>query len=425
MSAEQVRPGYQLTEVGVIPEDWKVKPLGKIGIFSKGQGIKRDDVLDEGLPCIRYGEIYTTYDHYVYEPLTRISADTAKRSRPIQFGDILFTGSGETADEIGKCVAYLGNDIAYAGGDIIILTPTGCDPMFLGYMLNFSTVSQQKSNLGQGDIIVHIATRNLAKVLVPLPPLAEQRAIAAALGDVDALLAGLERLIAKRRAVKQAAMDALLSGRVRLPGFGQGAGRRQSEVGVIPEDWEVKKIGDVLQLQYGKSQKGITTDDGLYPTLATSGQVGRTNSFLYDKPSIIIGRKGTIDAPQYVECPFWPIDTTFYCVLSENIFPKFLYYLLSTVPWQSYNEASGVPSLNADTVHAIKIALPSLPEQRAIAAVLSDMDAAIAALERQRDKVQALKQGMMAELLTGRVRLVESPPARYNDDRSTGEEKRL
>jgi len=88
MSTEQVRPGYKLTEVGVIPEDWEVRPLGKIGTLSKGQGIKREDVSDEGLPCIRYGEIYTTYDHHVYEPVTRIPADTASRSRPIQLGAV-------------------------------------------------------------------------------------------------------------------------------------------------------------------------------------------------------------------------------------------------------------------------------------------------------------------------------------------------
>lgn len=216
MSAEQVRPEYKLTEVGVIPEDWEVRPLVELGTFSKGQGIKREDVSDEGLPCIRYGEIYTTYEHYVYEPVTRIPIDTARRSRPIQFGDILFTGSGETADEIGKCVAYLGNDIAYAGGDIIILTPTGCDPKFLGYMLNFNTVSQQKSTLGQGDIIVHIATRNLAKVLVPLPSLPEQHAIATVLSDIDATIAALERQRDKVQALKQGMMAELLTGRVRL-----------------------------------------------------------------------------------------------------------------------------------------------------------------------------------------------------------------
>jgi len=228
---------------------------------------------------------------------------------------------------------------------------------------------------------------------IPLPPLPEQRAIAEALSDVDAYLSALERLVAKKRAVKQGTMQALLTGRVRLPGF--------------TGEWQVKRLGDVLQLQYGKSQKGVAVDGGSYPILATGGEIGRTDRYLYDKPSIIIGRKGTIGAPQYVDVPFWPIDTTFYAIISADNSSRFLHYLLSTVKWESYNEASGVPSLSANTVHDIEIYLPSFHEQIAIAAVLSDIDAEIEALERRRAKVQALKQGLMQELLTGRIRLVD------------------
>jgi type I restriction enzyme S subunit len=266
-------------------------------------------------------------------------------------------------------------------------------PLFLGYLLNHAIVSKQKSKFGQGDAVVHISSNNLGKIIIPLPPLPEQRAIAAALSDVDGLLSALDALIAKKRALKTAAMQSLLTGRVRLPGF--------------TGEWVTRRLGDVLKLQYGQSQKGIATVDGKYPILATSGVVGRTNDHLYNKPSIIIGRKGTINAPIYVDTPFWAIDTTFYSIVFDGNSVKFLFYLLSIIDWQSYNEASGVPSLNANTVQNIKIFLPpTLDEQRAIAAVLADMDAEIAALEARREKVRQVKQGMMQVLLTGKVRLV-------------------
>lgn len=245
----------------------------------------------------------------------------------------------------------------------------------------------------------------LSNLLVALPPLPEQHAIAEALADVDGLIEALDALIAKKRAIMQGAMQQLLSGQTRLPGFG-GSGFKQTGVGVIPVEWSVRRLGEILHVKHGKSQHGICDSDGRFPILATSGEIGRTNRFLYDKPSVLIGRKGTIDAPQYVDIPFWTIDTLFYTEICEQSSPKYIFYKFNTINWYSHNEASGVPSLNASTIESIEIRFPSLSEQHAIAEVLSDMDAEIAALEQRRAKTAALKQGMMQELLTGKTRLL-------------------
>lgn len=127
---------------------------------------------------------------------------------------------------------------------------------------------------------------------------------------------------------------------------------------------------------------------------------------MYDKPSVLIGRKGTIDRPQYQDSPFWTVDTLFYSELGNQAYPKFMYYKFLTIDWRSHNEASGVPSLNAATIENIEIQCPGIEEQTAIATVLSDMDAEIEALEARRGKTRQIKQGMMQELLTGRTRLV-------------------
>ena len=182
-------------------------------------------------------------------------------------------------------------------------------------------------------------------------------------------------------------------------------GYKRTEAGVIPVDWKVKRLKNVFKLNYGKSQKGIAVEGGLYPIFATSGEVGKTNRFIYDQPSIIIGRKGTIDNPLYVDVPFWAIDTTFYTIIEPDQDPKFLYYSLTTLEWESYNEASGVPSLNANTVLSIPIPLPSLSEQAAIAKALSDVDALTAALDKLIAKKLAIKQAAMQQLLTGKTRL--------------------
>jgi type I restriction enzyme S subunit len=195
---------------------WEHYQIGNLGSFSKGRGIRRDDVSDDGVGCIRYGEIYTRYNNYVLSPFSRIPRSVAANALPIKHGDILFAGSGETAEEIGKCVAYLGTEEAYAGGDIVVLTPLNQNSLYLGHLLNHETVAVQKARMGQGDAVVHISAHNLAKIEIELPPIDEQAAIAAVLSDMDAEIAALEQRRAKTQAIKQGMMQQLLTGRIRL-----------------------------------------------------------------------------------------------------------------------------------------------------------------------------------------------------------------
>jgi type I restriction enzyme S subunit len=235
----------------------------------------------------------------------------------------------------------------------------------------------------------------------------EQTAIATVLSDVDALITSLTNLIDKKRQIKTATMQQLLTGKQRLAGFGKGKGMKQTELGEIPEDWAVKKLGLLLKIKHGKSQHRIQKLDGIYPILATGGEIGRTNTPLYTKPSVLIGRKGTINNPQYRSEPFWTVDTLFYTEINANADIKFIYYKFCSINWLIYNEASGVPSLNAKTIESVDIIIPTTnQEQQAIAQVLSDMDDDINALETRLAKTKAIKQGMMQELLTGKTRLV-------------------
>lgn len=196
--------------------EWEVKRLEQIGSFSKGQGIRKDEVLAAGIPCVRYGEIYTRHSDYIRDFHSFISAEVAAQSKGLQKGDLLFAGSGETAEEIGKCVAFLSQEEAYAGGDIVILTPSGQDSLYLGYVMNHTSVSSQKARMGQGDAVVHISARNLAQLQLRLPPLPEQTAIATVLSDMDAEVAALERRRDKTRDLNQGMMQELLTGRTRL-----------------------------------------------------------------------------------------------------------------------------------------------------------------------------------------------------------------
>ena len=129
---------------------------------------------------------------------------------------MLFAGSGETKEEIGKCVAFVDDLDAYAGGDIVILRPEEACAMFLGYYLNTATINRQKASKGQGDAVVHIGSGALAEIDLMLPPVKEQTAIAAILSDMDTEIAALDTKLAKARNIKQGMMQELLTGRIRL-----------------------------------------------------------------------------------------------------------------------------------------------------------------------------------------------------------------
>jgi type I restriction enzyme S subunit len=200
-----VPEGYRMSEVGVIPEDWEVKSLENIGLFKKGKNIPKKDLISEGVPCVLYGEIYTEYNFTSNKLNSFIPHAIAQQSTSINKGDILFAGSGETAEEIGKCFTYLGDEKACAGGDINIFCPLNDDSTFLGYLLNSVQVNKQKSNLGQGSSVVHIYSSSLKTILIPLPLLPEQQAIASALNDVDALITALEQSSSPKSAISNRA----------------------------------------------------------------------------------------------------------------------------------------------------------------------------------------------------------------------------
>lgn len=177
-------------------------------------------------------------------------------------------------------------------------------------------------------------------------------------------------------------------------------GYKMTEVGEIPKEWKVEKLKEIANICYGKSQKEVETDDGKYKILGTGGVIGYTNDFLWDKPSVLIGRKGTIDKPKYIEEPFWTVDTLFYTKINENYIVKWFYYYLNNVDLKKYNEATGVPSLSLTNLNTINIATPKYEEQEKIASILSTVDEQIDNVDALIEKNKELKKGLMQTLLT-------------------------
>lgn len=196
---------------------WTSTTLGALGTFLKGWGIKRNDVKSFGTPCIRYGELYTAFQNYTTETRSFVTAEVASTALPLRSGDVLFAGSGETREEIGKCIAYVGPTPAVAGGDVIVLRTELSNAVYLALLANTPEVMVQMARAGQGDAVVHIYSNSLAAVKVTLPPRDEQDAIAGALVDADHEIRRMHHQLAKACNIRQGMMQELLTGRVRLP----------------------------------------------------------------------------------------------------------------------------------------------------------------------------------------------------------------
>lgn len=411
--------GYKQTELGIIPEDWEIVRLGDIGNFSKGAGISREDAQTGNIPAIRYGEIYTTHNYCIQIFYSYIDTVVAQHAKLLSYGDILFACSGETKEDIGKSVAYVNDIIAYAGGDIIVLSPDqSCyDSRFMGYATNAAYVVSQKSAKGQGDAVVHISKDSLAEIMLYVPQNKdEQQAIAEALSDIDGLIAVLDKKIAKKRLIKQGAMQQLLTGKKRLPGFS--------------DPWVEKKFSDL----YRYASEGGTPDtnnmrfyaNGDVPfvkiedtetkyiescnSFITSEGINNSSAWIVPVNSIIYTNGATIGNVSINKIPVATKQGILGIIPSSIINLEFMYYLLLSQNFKrevDSRQAKGTfATIILKSLDEIPIYLPlNQMEQIAIATILSDMDKEIADLEAQRDKYRLLKSGMMQKLLTGQIRL--------------------
>lgn len=181
---------------------------------------------------------------------------------------------------------------------------------------------------------------------------------------------------------------------------------KQTEIGEIPEDWEVVKLGEVAPLQRGFDLPERQRVDGAYPVVYSNGILNTHNAYKVKAPGVVTGRSGTLGRVHYLEEDFWAHNTTLWVTDFINVEPKFIAYLFQFIGLERFGGGSGVPTLNRNDVHDFQVALPqSKPEQTAIAAVLSDTDRLLAALRALIGKKRAVKTAVMQQLLSGRLRL--------------------
>lgn len=413
---EAVPAGYKRTEVGVIPEDWAVCDIGDFKPFvtsgsrgwadyysNRGSTFLRITNMSRDSICVDLSDL----------KLVNLPPDSTEGVRTqLQDGDLLVSITADIGiiafvDASVPKPAYINQHIA-----LVRLDPAKVDSKFLSYFLAsegaqrfFRASTDQGAKAGMN-------LANVREIKAAFPVLAEQRAIASALSDVDALLVGLDQLIAKKRDLKQAAMQQLLTGNnYRLPGF--------------TTKWETKQLGEIFSISAGRSKTAHIVDAGRF-WIVDMGSVSAKGRLVVSKATNyhgdfldagdlvmpkddigggnIIGKVGYIDA-----------DKTY--VLGDHVYrlspkmgdSKYLSYAINGYQTNSELRKKVIGSaqlgLGRRSVNEQEVSFPPLEEQTALATILSDMDAELATLEARRDKTRELKQGMMQALLTGRIRL--------------------
>ena len=392
--------GYKLTEVGVIPEDWSIFSLSTLTDPQRpiSYGIVQTGLTPiNGVRCIRVVDIYNGEINKTELITTSKEISDSYRRTILKAGDLVMPLRGKVGD-----IGLVDDELEGANltrGVALIALDDDCSPKFCQQIISFSTTRKRLEQAMNGSALQEIPIASLRSFKIPLPPTkTEQEAIAQALSDADALLATLDQMIAKKRDLKQAAMQQLLTGKTRLPGFSG--------------EWEVKCLGEIAHIKTGSRNNEDKVEDGQYPFFVRSEFVERINSYSHDCEAILVPGEGRIgDIFHYINGRF-DVHQRVYVItkFSPFIFGRFVHFYLSKNfgAWAMQNTVKAtVDSLRLPTFLTFKMRMPpTLDEQIAIANALSDIDAELSTLETRRDKTTNIKQAMMQELLTGKTRLV-------------------
>ena len=437
----------EVPELGRIPEHWETIRLRQMGSFSKGSGGTKEDEVDHGVPCIRYGDLYTYHKYFITKSRSFLTPQRAEEYTPIEKGDILFTTSDVTIRNVGKSAVNLLDPPVYCGPDLIILRPRNLlHHRFAGYLLDSPYAQAQKARAQRGVTIMHIYESQLGDILFGVPPLEEQTAIARYLDDADqrirAYVSAKERLIALLEEERQAVIHQAVT-----RGLDPNAKLKHSGVewlGDVPEHWEVRRLKQVSTIQagltLGKAYRNAELIERPYLRVANvqSGHLDLSEITTVQVPLAEV-KKTTLEIGDVLMTEGGDIDKLGRgcmwqgeipgCLHQNHVFavrpnptdlnPAFLVTLMGTVQGRNYfhataKQTTNLAATNRTTLGEFPMYLPSIREQQAIVDHItkesSARDAAIERARRQIELVEEYRTRLIADVVTGKLDVGETRP---------------
>ncbi|WP_270828113.1 restriction endonuclease subunit S [Aeromonas sp. Y318-1] len=443
-AGKAIPAGYQQTELGVIPEDWSVSPMSSLTcLMTNGFVGTAKTHYTEAHNGVTYIQGYNVEENgFNFHGIKKVTEEFHRKNSKscLKAGDLLMVQTGDVGlvTVVPPCL-----EGSNCHALIINRFKPEYDSAFFSYLFNSQQGRMRLKELETGTTMKHINVGDLLNFVVPFPSKKqEQTAIANVLSDSDALIDALAQLIAKKQAIKSATMQQLLTGRTRLPAFalrpdGTPKGYKPSELGDIPEDWEVLSLGS-----FGRTIRGVSYNPNhdlfLYDS-SESIRLFRSNNIFeskIEKSELQYVSKSRVADHQVImvgdilicmangskslvgKSAFYSIDDgykyTFGAFMgvyraSDNVNRQYVHYLMNTEWYRRYIDlvlaGSSINNLKPSHVDQISFAFPDIKEQTAIATILSDMDNELQVLTQKLEKARALKQGMMQQLLTGKIRL--------------------
>lgn len=422
--------------LGDVPTHWKIPTGSHVGRFSKGSGIRKDEVVESGLPCIRYGQIYTTYNHSVVKTVSFINQASSESSVSVESGTLLLTGSGETKADIGKCVVYYGSEPVWVGGDIIILQPSReYDPFYLTYLINSEGIRIQKEILSKGEIVVHIYQKNFGEMRFVMPPLPEQQAIVYFLDEktsqIDELIYKKEKKIELLKEYRTSLINKVVT-----KGLDPNVPMKDAGVewvGEIPSHWKCVKTNKVFfNLGSGTTPSSDNSEyyeDGTHCWITTTdlneGIVTDTLSKLSDKciadyPNLTLYPKYSVYISMYGGrigkiglSTFESYCNQSVCVLpnNETTSSKFYYYwyLSNQEQLKQLGRGGGQPNINKEMIKEFLCVKLPLTEQQSIVDFLDRqtmlLDSYISSELCKIELLKEFRQSLISSVVTGKVKV--------------------
>lgn len=400
---KDIPKGYKMTELGPLPEEWRIARISKIAKTATGGTPSRSNAnyFNGNIHWVKSGELNDSLISKVEEQITQ---DALKHSSAKIFpkGTLLMAMYGATVGKVG----ILGMDAA-TNQAVCAIFPDAC--VYSGYL--FYAVMSRRAELllaRYGGAQPNIRQTLIRNSIVPLPPLAEQKKIAAVLSAVQQAKEKTEGVIASLRELGKSLMKHLFTyGPVPVDEADE-VELKETEIGDMPEEWHVKPLVDIATLQRGKDlpkQKQVT---GPYPVIGSSGIIGYHKEYVVEGPGVVTGRSGSIGKLTYTDNKYWPHNTGLYVKDFHGNIPIFIYYLLQKLDFRKYATGVSVPTLNRNFIHSALLALPPKHSQQRISKILRVIDERIKVEENKKKTLDKLFQTLLHDLMTAKIRVNDS-----------------
>ena len=377
---------------GGIPKGWQRVRLGNVARFVNGRAFRPEDWGTYGLPIVRIQNLTSPHAPYNF-----FNGEVANDNL-INDGDIVISWSASLETRTWQRGLAVLNQHIFK----VIDYPSIVGRRFLYHLLQLTMFSLRQ--LVHGTTMQHITKGNFDSTRILLPPLTEQRAIAAVLDSIDDTIERTESVIAATEQLRDSLLHQLLTRGV--PGW-HTEWKEAPGLGTIPAGWEVVRLGEVATLQRGMDLPEDDRISGSVPVYGSNGVHGFHDMSPVNGPGVITGRSGSIGLVHYCESSFWPLNTTLFVKDFHGNNERFIFHFLSNLQLERFAASTGVPSLNRNFVHPTPVGIPPLSEQKAIVRLLDGVDKAVAGAKRERDGLKFMKESTADALLTGRVRVGE------------------